>query len=136
MSYRLQILHGSSYGQSEQILTKFWKTKWPPNHKVEHNSLISWQNFKKQNGRQIAKLSITCSFLELQSPDFVWQFVWTVRTNFENFLKNKMAARFRMEVCMDSLNEFWFLFLKNKRASKNKMAAKSQYWSYLTQLSN
>ena len=26
----VQILHGSSYGQSEQILRKFWKTKWPP----------------------------------------------------------------------------------------------------------
>ena len=48
---------------------------------------------KKQNGRQIAKLSITHSFLELQSPDFAWKFVWTVQTNFEKNLKNKMAAK-------------------------------------------
>ena len=27
------------------------------------------------------KLSITHSFLELQSPDFAWKFVWTVRKN-------------------------------------------------------
>ena len=38
---------------------------------------------KKQNGRQITKLGITHSFLELQSPDFVWKFVWTVRKIFE-----------------------------------------------------
>ena len=65
------------YGQSEQTLTKIWKTKWPPNYKIEHNSLISWQNFEKQNGRQITKLSITRSFFDLQSPDFAWKFVWT-----------------------------------------------------------
>ena len=27
------------------------------------------------------QLSITRSFLELQSPDFAWKFVWTVQTN-------------------------------------------------------
>ena len=62
------------YGQSEQILTKFWKIKWPLNHKIEHNSLISWatesrfcmevrmdslnkfwQNLEKQNGCQKTK---------------------------------------------------------------------------------
>ena len=47
------------------------KTKWPPN----------------------TKLNITHSFLELQSPGFAWKFVWTVRTNFEDFFKNKMAAK-------------------------------------------
>ena len=36
---------------------------------------------KKQNGRQITKLSITGSFLELHSPDFEWKFVWTVQTS-------------------------------------------------------
>ena len=35
-----------------------------------------WKNFKKQNGRQIAKLCITRSFFELQSPNFAWKFVW------------------------------------------------------------
>ena len=35
------------------------------------------------------KLSITPSFLELQSPDFAWKFIWTVQTNSEN----KMAAK-------------------------------------------
>ena len=42
------------------------KTKWLPN----------------------TKLSITHSFLELQNPDFLWNFVWTVHINSEN----KMAA--------------------------------------------
>ena len=54
------------------------KRKWSPN---------------KQNGRQIAKLSITRSCLELQSPDFACKLVWTVQTNFEIFLKNKMATK-------------------------------------------
>ena len=30
------------------------------------------------------KLSITRSFLELQSPHFVWKFVWTVRTKYKS----------------------------------------------------
>ena len=34
---------------------------------------------KKQNGRQIAKLCITRSFLELQSPNFAWKLVWIVQ---------------------------------------------------------
>ena len=103
LSYRLQILHGSSYGQYEQILKSFekqngcQKIKWLPNRKIEHNSFISWatesifcmevcmdspnfilKSFEKQNGRQIGKLSITRSFLELHSPDFAWKFWWTV----------------------------------------------------------
>ena len=53
-----------------------------------------------QNGRQKTKcppntkLSITHSFLELQSAAFLWKFVWTVRTNSENKMaaKNKMVA--------------------------------------------
>ena len=30
------------------------------------------------------KLSITHSFFELQSPDFAWKFVWTVRTKYKS----------------------------------------------------
>ena len=71
MSNSVYILHESSYGQCEQILTKF----------------------KKQNGHQITKLSITCSFLELQSPDFAWKFVWTVRTNFDFFFEKQDGRR-------------------------------------------
>ena len=78
--------------------------KWPTNHKIDHNSLISWAtdsrfcmevftdspNYfcfknkmaaKKQIGRHIAKLSITHSFLELQTPDFVWKLLWIARRN-------------------------------------------------------
>ena len=36
------------------------------------------------------KLSITHSFLELQSPDCAWKFIWTVQKN----SKNKMAAKY------------------------------------------
>ena len=56
---------------------------------------------QKQNGHQIAKLIITHSFLELQSADFAWKFIWTVRTNFEKKMKkkwppkNKMAAKWQ-----------------------------------------
>ena len=28
------------------------------------------------------KLSITRSFFELETPDFAWKFVWTVRTKY------------------------------------------------------
>ena len=34
----------------------------------------------------LAKLSITHSFFELQTLDFVWKLVWTVPTNYEIFL--------------------------------------------------
>ena len=30
------------------------------------------------------KLIITRSFLELQSPDFAWKFIWTVRTKYKS----------------------------------------------------
>ena len=88
------------YGQSEKILTKIWKTKWPPNQKIEHNSLISWQNFEKQNGRQITKLSITHSFLELQSPDFAWKFVWTKFWKTKWPPKNKMAPNHKIKLIL------------------------------------
>ena len=52
-------MHGNLYVQSEKIM----KTKWPPNH----------------------KLSITHSFLELQTPDFAWMFIWYVPTNNTKF---------------------------------------------------
>ena len=103
-----------------------------------------WTNFdkifKKQNGRQIAKLSITRSFLELQSPDFAWKFVWTVRTNFDFFLNGRQKTKwppnhkiehnslvswatesiFCMEVRMDSPNKFWKFFeIQNGRQKQN-----------------
>ena len=43
------------------------------------------------------KLSITHSFFELQSPDFAWKFVWTVRTNFEKNLKTKWPPNHKIE---------------------------------------
>ena len=64
MTYRVQILHGRLYGQNFK------------------NKMVA----KKQNGPPIKKLSITHSFLELQSPDFAWKFIWTVRTNYEKKL--------------------------------------------------
>ena len=38
--------------------------------------------FKKLSGRISA---MTPPFFELQTPDFAWQFVWTVPTNYEFF---------------------------------------------------
>ena len=107
------------YGQSEQILTKIWKTKWPPNHKIEHNSLISWQNFEKQNGRQITKLSITRSFLELQSPDFAWKFVWTKFWKTKCRQKTKWPPNHKIKMILTeasailaSLRDFFYWKLK------------------------
>ena len=41
------------------------------------------------------KLSITRSFFELQSPDFAWKYVWTVRTNYEKKLVRGVRGGFR-----------------------------------------
>ena len=41
--------------------------------------------------------AITYLFLEPQTPDFAWKFVWTVPTNYEkklHILKNKMVAKY------------------------------------------
>ena len=102
----------NKFWQSFEIQNCRQKTKWPPNHKIMDNSLISWVTesrlrmevcmdslnkfwflflknnmaTKKQNGRQMAKLSITHSFLELQTPDFAWNFQWTVWSNLDFFL--------------------------------------------------
>ena len=66
---------------------------------------------KKQNGRQIAKLSITRSFLELQSPDFAWKFVWTVQTNFKKQNSRQIAKLFitRSFLELQSPNFAWKL---------------------------
>ena len=56
MSYRVQILHESSYGQSEQ-------------------------NTKVQKVQKSTKVLITQPFFELQTPDFAWKFIWTVQPN-------------------------------------------------------
>ena len=49
---------------------------------------------KKQNGRQITKLSITRSFFELQSPDFAWKFIWTVWTTFDKQNGHQITKNF------------------------------------------
>ena len=74
---------------------KLQKTKWPPNHKTDHNSLnfqarssrfcvvlhtdllkithFEKQNgCQKQNGHQITKLKITHSIFKIEAPDFAW----------------------------------------------------------------
>merc|ERR1712173_226060 len=37
----------------------------------------------------LAKLSITHSFFELQTPDFAWKFVWKVQTNTINTINTR-----------------------------------------------
>ena len=52
--------------------------------KINHLSLVDWYvQLRMRND------AITWPFLELQTPNFAWKFVWTVQTNFEKFLKNK-----------------------------------------------
>ena len=41
------------------------------------------------------KLSITHLFLELQSPDFAWKFVWTVQTNTRNTRNTRNITNIR-----------------------------------------
>ena len=84
---------------------------------------------------QNTKLSITHSFLELQSPDFAWKFIWKVQINYKSTKKvhkyksthnsvifRATDSRFCMEIHMDSPNKFQ----KQNGRQKNKMAAKSQ----------
>ena len=126
---KLSITHSVIWLQSPDFAWKFvWTVRTNLDFFLELQSPnFAWKLvwivrnfFEKQNGRQIAKLSITRSFLELQSPDFAWKFVWTVWTNFDKQNgcqktkwppKNKMAAKslnfqarslkFRMEVYLD-----------------------------------
>ena len=59
MSYRVQILPGSSYVQSEQ------------NTKVK----------KYKKVQKSTKVLITKPIFELQTPDLVWKFIWIVQPN-------------------------------------------------------
>ena len=40
---------------------------------------------RKRGGSQ-GRQGVTQPFFELQTPDFAWNFVWTVSTNYEIFL--------------------------------------------------
>ena len=44
---------------------------------------VGWSQARRRQAPN-TKLSITRSFFELQSPDFAWKFIWTVRTNTRN----------------------------------------------------
>ena len=83
MSYRLQILHGSSYVLSQRILK----------NKIGQGQKIG-QDFQKggSQGRQGG----TQPFFELQTPYFAWKFVWTIPTYYEKINKNKIATRNKM----------------------------------------
>merc|ERR1712105_205659 len=73
LSYRVQILHASSYGQSEQ------------NTKVQ-----KYKKYKKST--KSTKVLITQPFFELQTPDFTRKFIWTVEPN-DKIQKDKMTKR-------------------------------------------
>ena len=46
------------------------------------NKLQKYKKYKKSTKKYIStKVLITQSFLELQTPDFAWNFIWTVQTN-------------------------------------------------------
>ena len=63
LSFRLQILHGSSYGLSRQIMRFF----------LGHG---------RQKGGSHRRQGVTQPFFELQTPYFAWKFIWTVPTNY------------------------------------------------------
>ena len=42
---------------------------------------------------EIIKLSITCSFFELETPDFAWKFVRTVRTKYKTYKKFLISTK-------------------------------------------
>ena len=53
---------------------------------------------------RIMELAITQPFFELQTRDFAWKFVWTIPTNYEQKIQNKMAAKYY--IIMQILNHF------------------------------
>ena len=66
MSYRLEILHGSSYG--------------PTRHKGHPcKEKLAWNPCKKIPWTM--ELAITQRFFELDNQDFAWKFVWTIHKN-------------------------------------------------------
>ena len=65
--FELQILHGTSYGLSQQIMRFFFGQG-------------------RQKGRSQGRQGVTQPYFELQTPDFAWKFVWIVLTNYEIFL--------------------------------------------------
>ena len=44
---------------------------------------------KKKTVSSFVPCAITQPFFELQIPDFAWNFIWTVPTNYEKKLKTK-----------------------------------------------
>ena len=82
MRYRVQILHGSSYGQSEQntkvlILTQPFFERQIPDFALK----LIWIVRTKYRSTKSTKVLITQPFFELQTPDFAWKFIWTVQPN-------------------------------------------------------
>ena len=85
MSYRLQILHGSSYGLSRQNGDPCKeKLAWNPCKK------IPWT----------MELAITQRFFELDNQDFAMKIVWTIQKN-GHPCKQKSAWKSMQENFMD-----------------------------------
>ena len=129
MSYRLQILHGSSYELPAGIYAK-------------NNFRDSLKKFLKLG--KIKEIAITRTFFELHTPDFAWNFIWTVSTNYEKKISQRRQkgggsrvargnsaifwatqSRFCMEVCMDHFNKFWTKCKFAKKWEKNIKSIKS-----------
>ena len=85
MSYRLEILHGSSYG--------------PSRHKGHPcKEKLAWNPCKKIPWTM--ELAITQPFFELDNQDFAWKFVWTIQKN-GHPCKEKSAWKSMQENFMD-----------------------------------
>ena len=85
MSYRLEILHGSSYG--------------PSRHKGHPcKEKLAWNPCKKIPWTM--ELAITQPFFELDNQDFAWKFVWTIQKN-GHPCKEKSAWKSMQENSMD-----------------------------------
>ena len=92
MSYRVQIVHGSSYGQSKQntkvqkvqkstkvlITQPFFEIQTPDFAWI---FILTVQSYGKEQKYKNTKVLITQPFFELQTPDFAWKFIWTVQPN-------------------------------------------------------
>ena len=137
MSYRLQILHGSSYALPNQnekvqktelqvctplfalvILFLGWGVRPLPPEGVRSTSKDCLEVLLKYIS---TKIQITYSFLELQTPDFPWKFICTVQPN-EKVQKYKKYKSTKMQKYKSTKNEE--KMLKHKKHKKYKSIKK------------
>ena len=152
LSYRLQILNRSWYGESEKILTKFWKTKWPTNYKIEQNSLISWATESRFCMEVDINRSIFCMEVFMDNLNKFWKtklppnhkIEHNSLISWQNFEKQNGRQIAKLSITrsfleLQSPDLAWkfvgTVWTNFDKIWKNKMAAKKQNGPQITKLS-